>query len=98
MERTMFQRLIVSAGVAIGAVALTPISETAVLADSGSCESLAALKLPDTTISRAEVVAAGAFAPPANPQAGAGRGGRGGNPFATLPSFCRVVASVKPTT
>ncbi|HET6956928.1 MAG TPA: tannase/feruloyl esterase family alpha/beta hydrolase, partial [Vicinamibacterales bacterium] len=83
-----------SAALATGAVALTPMFETAVLADGRSCESLVALKLPDTTISRAGVVAAGAFVPPAIPQ---GRGGRGGNPFATLPSFCRVVASVKPT-
>ncbi len=96
----MLQRFIVSVAFAISAVTLTPVSGTAVLADGSSCESLAALKLPDTTISRAEVVAAGAFAPPASPQAGEGRGrgGRGGNPFAMLPSFCRVVAAVRPTT
>jgi feruloyl esterase len=94
----MLRRFIASSALAISAVTLTPVSGTAGIADSGSCESLATLKLPDTTISRAEVVAAGAFTPPANAQLGGGRGGRGGNPFATLPSFCRVVASVKPTT
>ena len=93
----MLRRFMVSAAMAIGAVASMPISETAVLADGSPCDSLAALKLPDTTISRTKVVDAGAFAPPVNPQAGAGRGGRGSNLFATLPSFCRVVASVKPT-
>ena len=94
-------------------------------AAAASCEQLAASQLPDTTIVRADMVEAGAFMPPANPQAQApagGRGGRGaapaaegegapapaargaggggggrGNPFATLPSFCRVVATVKPT-
>jgi len=93
----MLRRFILSTAMAIGAVASMPISETAVLAGSSACDSLAALKLPDTTISRTEVIDAGAFAPPVNPQAGAGRGGRGSNIFATLPSFCRVVASVKPT-
>lgn len=93
----MLRRFIVSAAMAIGAVASMPISETAVLADSSACDSLAALKLPDTTVSRTKVVDAGAFSPPVNPQAGAGRGGRGSDVFATLPSFCRVVASVKPT-
>jgi len=60
-------------------------------ASAASCESLAALKLADTTITAAESVAAGAFS-------GGGRGGRGGaNPFADLPAFCRVAATVKPT-
>src|SRR5213083_3303817 len=55
------------------------------------CESLASLKLPDTTITSAQAVAAGAFAP-------AGGGGRGGGAqFSDLPAFCRVAATVKPT-
>jgi feruloyl esterase len=63
---------------------------TAIPVHAATCESLAALKLPDTTITLAQSVAAGAFAPPAG-----GRGG--GNPFADLPAFCRVAATVKPT-
>jgi feruloyl esterase len=60
-------------------------------ASAATCESLASIKLPDTTITAAEAVAAGAFS-------GGGRGGRGGaNPFADLPAFCRVAATVKPT-
>ena len=95
----MFRSFLLSAAIAGSAAASTLLGATAVPVDGASCESLAALKLPDTTIARAEVVAAGAFVPPANPQAAAGRGGggRGGNAFATLPSFCRVVASVEPT-
>jgi len=94
----MLRSFFLSVAIATGAAGSTLITATAVPADAASCESLAALKLPETTISGAEVVASGAFVPPANPQAAAGRGGgRGGNAFATLPSFCRVIASVKPT-
>jgi|HubBroStandDraft_6_1064221.scaffolds.fasta_scaffold05509_6 hypothetical protein len=57
-----------------------------------SCESLSSLKIPDTTITLAESVAAGAFALPA------GKGGRAvSNPFANLPAFCRVMAVAAPT-
>jgi len=92
------------------------------------CERLAALSLPNTTITLAQVVSAGAFAPPANPAgrggggssalagtlggvpdvpgrvtantAGLGlgyNGGRGVPPFGSLPAFCRVVATLKPS-
>ena len=63
------------------------------LSAAGSeCKDLAALKVPETVIKSAEVVAAGAFTPP---DGGGGRGGR--SPFANLPAFCRVVASLHPT-
>ena len=58
---------------------------------AGSCESLSALKLPDTTITMAQSVAAGAFSPPAG-------GGGSGQAYSTLPAFCRVAATLKPTT
>jgi feruloyl esterase len=58
---------------------------------AATCESLASLKLPDATITLAESVAAGAF----TPAAGGGRGG--GAQFADLPAFCRVAATLKPT-
>ena len=56
---------------------------------AGSCESLSALKLPDTTVTMAQSVAAGAFSPPA--------AGGGGQTYSTLPAFCRVAATIKPT-
>jgi feruloyl esterase len=59
---------------------------------AGSCESLSALKLPNTAITMAESVAAGAFSPPMPPTSG-----DGGKAFATLPAFCRVAATIKPT-
>jgi feruloyl esterase len=60
-------------------------------AAAASCESLASLKLPDATVTLAESVASGAFAP-------AGGGGRGGGAqFSDLPAFCRVAVTLKPT-
>ena len=59
------------------------------LTAAGSCESLSALKLPDTTITMAQSVAAGGFSPPTT---------GGGEAFKTLPAFCRVAATIKPTT
>ena len=52
---------------------------------AGNCESLATLSLPHTTITKAEVVATGTFAPLT------------GKPLPGLPPFCRVTATVKPT-
>jgi Tannase and feruloyl esterase len=56
------------------------------------CETLASLKLPDTTITVAESVAAGAFVLPITT-------GPGGAPvsFKDLPAFCRVAATIRPT-
>ena len=61
---------------------------SAVPAAAATCESLATLALPQATVTAAEAVAPGAFTQP---------GGRGGNPFADLPAFCRVAATLKPT-
>ena len=61
---------------------------SAATARAATCDSLASLALPSATITAAEAVAAGAFSQP---------GGRGGNPFADLPAFCRVAATLKPT-
>jgi feruloyl esterase len=61
---------------------------------AATCESLSALTLPDTAITTAQSVTAGAFTAPG------GRGGRGGdaaNAFKDLPAFCRVAATIKPT-
>src|SRR5476651_709262 len=67
--------------------AAADINEAVATAAPSSCESLAALKLPDTTIKSATSVPAGAFTPP------------GQTPSAqplTLPAFCRVVATTTP--
>ena len=56
-----------------------------------SCESLASLALPDTTITKAQVVPAGAFVPPGN------EGGGVANPYKDVPEFCRVTATLRPT-
>ena len=63
---------------------------------AASCESLASLALPHATITLAESVPAGAFTPPV-PQ-----GGRASSPaqtrqYAALPAFCRVAATLRPT-
>jgi hypothetical protein len=60
-------------------------------AEAATCESLSTLKLPGTTITLAESVAAGAFIPPGATNAG------GGAIYKNLPAFCRVTATLKPT-
>jgi len=58
-----------------------------------TCESLQAKPLPNTTITLAQSVAAGAFSPPA-----AGRGGAQPTAgFKQLPAFCRVAATLRPS-
>src|SRR4030088_464185 len=57
----------------------------ALLADGTKCESLAAVALPNTTITVAESRAPGEFTPP------------GGKPIVKLPAFCRVAGSIKPS-
>ena len=76
----------------ITAVLLLGLLSTA-RADAATCESLTSLSSPNTTVTLAQTVAAGAFTQPG------GRGGRAGgaNPYATLPAFCRVAATLKPT-
>ncbi len=64
-------------------VSIAPVSAAT------SCESLSALKLPGTTITMAQSIAAGGFSPPS--------GGGGGQAYATLPAFCRVAATIAPT-
>ena len=60
-----------------------------------SCEDLAKVALPHTEVTSATLVPAGGFTPPAGP-------GGGGNPnanrvYASLPAFCRVKATSRPT-
>jgi len=60
--------------------------------EPGRCERLRELKLPDTTITSAESVAAGAFALPPGVTSVLP-----GTSFKTLPAFCRVTGVLKPT-
>lgn len=70
---------------------LTSLSAGTVAAQS--CADLAALQLPDTHITSAEVVAAGAFVPP-----NSGAIGQGPNrAFLPLPAFCRVELTLHPS-
>jgi hypothetical protein len=60
------------------------------------CEDLARLRLPDTTVTRAETVAAGAFVPPKEFPWPGGAPPVDFIPYKDLPSFCRVAASIQP--
>jgi feruloyl esterase len=59
---------------------------------AASCESLASLAFPNTAITTAQVVAPGAFVPPGGP----GKG-KAANAYKDLPEFCRVTATLKPS-
>ena len=58
---------------------------------AATCESIAALKLPATTITAAQVVAAGAFKPSPPASAAVLKS------FETLPAFCRVQGVIQPS-
>jgi feruloyl esterase len=83
------RRLIrVSGGAALVALLVSAPQAAA----AATCDSLRALTLPQTTVTLAENVSAGTFTPPAT-----GRG-RGGAPAAyDLPAFCRVAATLAPS-
>jgi feruloyl esterase len=55
------------------------------------CEDLSKMPLPNATITLAQMIPAGGFTAPAE------RGGGGANPSANLPAFCRVQATLKPS-
>ena len=71
---------------AIG-LGLTAIPEPVVIA-AGTCDVLARLALPHATVTVAQPVEAGAFKPDAQGESG---------DFTSLPAFCRVAATLKPT-
>jgi feruloyl esterase len=60
---------------------------------AATCESLQALSLPNTTITLAQSVAAGAFSSPATGQGGA----QPTVDFKQLPAFCRLAATLRPS-
>jgi len=77
----MTPRLLVLAG----AIAIAPSWSMA-----ATCESVSSLSLPNTTITLSQTVAAGSFTAP-------GRGGQRGQQLTDLPEFCRVQATLKPS-
>jgi len=78
---------------AVIALAAFLIAASATRASAATCEGLAGMALKAGTINRAEIVAPGTFVPPD----GGRRGGGGANPYANLPSFCRVAATLTPS-
>src|SRR5579863_901628 len=86
-SETMNMRATIRASLILGA-----LWAGAIPAFGATCESLAALKLPDTTITSAQTIAAAAFVPQGAPNPAAAA-----RFFSTVPAFCRVTAEVKPT-
>jgi feruloyl esterase len=86
------------AAVPFGASTQTAATQTAAIG-AASCESLARLALPNATITSAEVTPAGVFTPPsaAAPGGAGGRGALAAQLYASLPSFCRVSATLTPS-
>jgi feruloyl esterase len=60
---------------------------------AGACEDLARLALPGAAITVAQMVPAGSFTPPMAPSAK----GKGPAPIQNLPAFCRVAATLRPS-
>jgi len=82
---------------ALFVVLFVTLTFSASAATAMSCESLANLSPPGTKITSAKSVAAGAFAPPA--PGGADTGGQpSAAQFSRLPAFCRVTATLTPST
>src|SRR5436190_10417713 len=83
-----------TAGLLVGiacAVAAAAMSIAPVLTAASSCEAVASIALPDAKITAADPVGAGAFSPP-----GAANAQRN-TAFKQLPAFCRVAATLKPS-
>lgn len=76
--KQLLSGVIVAAGLASTLTAQGPPPPPA------SCEGLAGLALPDTSITKVEAVPAGAFTPP------------GSRALSGLPGFCRVAATSRP--
>ena len=90
----MYGRLVIHyrAGGPVSTIVILALLIAAPATFAAGCEGLSALSLPATTITRAEAVAAGAFTlSNSNPNSGQQ------NPFGQLPAFCRVAATIRPT-
>src|SRR5436309_902102 len=86
MNLRIFSFVLVVLAVTMISFAPTPVA-------AATCESLKSVSLENTTITLAETVAAGQFSLPA-----AGRGAAQQNvAFKQLPAFCRIAATLKPS-
>jgi feruloyl esterase len=74
----------------VAASVLSPVGGLLVAPTSAAdaCESLTSVKLPNTTVTLAQMVAAGGFAAPAGSAPAAAK---------KLPAFCRVAATLRPS-
>ena len=83
------RNLVLTCGTA--SAVLAGVAGVALRAQTGMpCQSLSSLTLANTTITMAQMVAAGSFVAPA-------RGGGPGQPLTDLPAFCRVQATLRPS-
>ena len=73
------------------AVLIAAVTFKATPVAAATCESLTSLSLPNTTITLAQTVSAGTFTPPGSTAS------QQNPPLAGLPSFCRVAATLRPT-
>ena len=94
-------RKVLPVAIALGLTAAAAVTAAAVTAaappEPAACERLASLALPDGTVTMAQLVDAGAFTPPAGGRGPMGAGRAGAGRFAALPAFCRVAATLTPT-
>jgi feruloyl esterase len=77
---------------ALTLAALAVVAQPASAQTPAACETLASLSLPHATVTRAETIRGGEFAPPDN-----GTGAAAARPVTGLPAFCRVVATLRPS-
>ncbi len=95
LRRSAFRSLSLCCAGFIVAIIAASLLCVATPATAASCESLASVSLPDTTITLTQVVPAGSFTvPPGTPP---GPPGLPPPSFLKVPEFCRVAATLKPT-
>jgi len=90
----MSRRLALAFSAALAGAALAQVAASAT-SPGTACSNLAALTIPSVTIRSATAVAAGPFTPPSAPVAA--DGGVRTAVSMTLPAFCRVEATARPT-
>jgi feruloyl esterase len=73
------------------ALAFVLLAATPGVTAGATCESLSTFPAAHVAVTLAQTVDAGKFTIPS------GRAGRGGNPFAALPAFCRIAATLTPS-
>jgi feruloyl esterase len=83
--------------VVAGTVAAAAINGELTTTAAQSCESLATLKLPNATITLAQAMGSGAFTPPIPVSGAAASAPPQAETFRDLPAFCRVAATLKPS-